>query len=270
MAPGVRKLSDEIEKEWSQAITTGFKGLAWIVVSLLLFYFTGTLVKYEPLIVYLGYFLAIVALLAGLAMIGASARNAYYVRKRPTVEFTCPYCSEVNKLLRRPTEDFTCENCRREIHFIEGEPVAVRTIVCQACRAEHRVAVSIDRYMCDKCNRPLRIVDLDAASSDAPTVCRIDSSAIDPDAQGNQDVLLVAFDQRRLDELAFKVQDLLVVNAAETRRLMRLATRSAPLVIGMDVAPMKADAIRRELSELGASVQVRPTTAAARPAGRTV
>jgi hypothetical protein len=76
------------------------------------------------------------------------------------------------------------------------------------------------------------------------------------------DVVLLAIDRRRENDLAFKIQNLMVVNMPVARKLIATATPSTPLVVIGKVSQRKADAVRRQLQELGATAAIRPTNAA--------
>ena len=156
-----------------------------------------------------------------------------------------------------PTIDFDCEFCHRTVHFDTGRPIPVQTIVCRACRAEHRVAVNVQRYTCDSCNRALALpwirADRDGGIRDNTEDAMLQ----------NYDVLLIAYDRRRENDMAFKVQNLLVVNLNEARRLMGAVSSQTPLILGHDLPQRKAEAIRRQLQELGATATMRPTATTA-------
>ena len=200
-----------------------------------------------------------IGFLVGTFLCGYAAYNgAFYKgalsKQMATVGFICPYCQQELQFLESPTTDFDCEHCSRTVHFDNGFPVPVRTIICQACRAEHRVASSVDRYICDKCNRPLQ---LNVTPDKAAAIIDAENDAM----LQNYDVLLLASDRRHESELSFKLQNLMVVNLPDARRLLSTASNQTPLVVGHDLSQRKAEAIKRQLEELGATVSVRPTNA---------
>ncbi len=261
MAKSAVRYSDVLETEWSQAVTMAVRGIGIIIVSAIILYF-ARIMPAEPVgLVILGwimYILGGVGLAVGVVFCVLAAKRGVEARKMPTVAFPCPYCGAQNTFLETPTTDFTCENCDRQVYIEIGEPVPVRTIVCQACRAEHKVAVTVQRYVCDRCNRPLRIV---AEKTDLLKVSAAAERSEQEEALlHNYDVLLVAVDKRRENELAFKLQNLLVVNLNEARRLMHTVSSTTPLVVAANVPERKAEAIRRQLQELGATATQRPTT----------
>src|SRR5207249_9227823 len=61
------------------------------------------------------------------------------------------------------------------------------------------------------------------------------------------DVLLISVDRRHEIEVALKLQNLMVINLPEARRLMATASTTTPLVVSHGLAQRKAEAIRRQL-----------------------
>jgi transposase-like protein len=263
MAEDATRLSEVQEQGWSQAIGTAARGVAFLVAAGLAIWLGNLLVKPAPPVAWILLTIGALCALAGAALLILALNRSIRTRKIASVSVTCPYCDGDNRFLSKPTKDFTCECCQRQIHFQNGAPVPVQTIVCQACRAEHRVAVTVDRYVCDKCNRPLRIT---RQAVSGPTVAGVDQQQLaqqEREQTEHQDVLVQAFDPRREQEVAFRIQDLLLVNAVEARRLLRLASPKTPLIVAHDVAPLKAASLRRQLEELGATASTRPAGAGA-------
>jgi ribosomal protein L7/L12 len=249
----VRKLAEVQESVWTQASSQIFSGLAIFIVAGALIYaakyvFFGTSLQAARI------FLGLVAL-AGLGVAGAAVYNGVEARRRRGVGFACPYCDRMNDFEAEPNESFDCEYCNRTVHFDGGVPVPVRTVNCPFCHTDHRVAVNVQRYVCDRCNRPL---ELATAAQARP------GAAPEPEAvPHNFDVLLISVDRRHEIEIALKLQNLLVVNLPEARRLMAGASATTPLVVSHSLAQRKAEAIRRQLQEIGATATLRPSNESA-------
>jgi ribosomal protein L37AE/L43A len=258
MAKNITSLNDLRETEWTGAIGSIVTGLGIAAGALIL----GWLLGYFGLgssALLSGRVAAGMATLAGLVIAGAGLVRWHKARHAATVTFLCPYCDRDNLLTEPPTVDFDCEHCSRTIHFLDGRPVEVRVVTCQACRTPHRVAVTAAYFVCDRCNRSI------ALASGPPT-----TSAVTDQEEVTQDfdVLLVAFDRRRENELVFKLQNLLVVNMVEARRHLHSASSQTPLVVAMGQPRRKAEMLRRTLQELGATVIMRPTQGVAGASGR--
>ena len=260
MANRVRKLAEVQENAWTQASGTIFVGVLLFGLSAALIYFAkywfvGNALQSTRVVLALAAF-------AGLGFVGAAVYNGIEVRKQRGVSYACPYCDKENRFEGTPNEDFDCEFCNRTVHFDEGEPVPVRAVSCPFCHSDHRVAVSVQRYVCDRCNRPL---ELATESHGRPaTVAPSEAEVVGQ----TFDVLLVAVDRRQENEVALKLQNLLVVNLPEARRLMTSASTTAPLVVSYSLSQRKAESIRRQLQDLGATATIRPTNESVRTAAR--
>lgn len=243
-------LSEVKEQIWLHSISAAFTGLCILIGAAILFYFMQFWLSGDILLtarIVMG-----IAMVAGAGICGVAVYNGALTGKIQSVTFTCPYCDNQIRFPEPPTDDFDCEFCSRTVHFRDGKPVPVQTVICRACRTEHRVATSVQRFVCDNCNRPLLLPWADRQD------VAIEDAAMDALLQ-NYDVLLVAYDRRRESELAFKIQNLLVVNMNEARRLISTVSTQTPLIVGYDLPQRKAEAIRRQLQELGATATMRPT-----------
>ena len=163
----------------------------------------------------------------------------------------CPFCDHTNQFVSEPNSDWNCDNCSRTVHYQNGVQIPVTWVICTACRAEHRVPVNVKRYLCDQCNRPLNI------SGDLRGGTAI--IEVEDHLQRNFDVLLVAYDRRHENELAFKIQNLMFCNLPEARKMIAGATPQIPLVVGYNLAERKAESVRRDLQDLGATVRIQVT-----------
>lgn len=255
-AQGAKTLSDVKEREWTDSIGTALVGLSIMLGGMALFYFVKFWLGSSPILLESTRIALGLGIFAGAGILGLAILRGLEARKAPSVSFPCPYCDQPNLFVETPTEDFDCEHCNRTVHFQNGAPIPVRTIVCQACRTEHRVAINVQRYVCDRCNRPLQI-----STDPTQKIAKAGTSENDALLQ-NYNVLLMAIDRRHENEIAFKLQDLLLVNMKEARRLMKTASTDTPLVVGHDLPQRKAEAIRRELQDLGATVTLRASTGA--------
>lgn len=262
MAKQETKLSEILENEWVESIVSATNGIIIVAVAGLFWY----LVKFrltENLRIF-GYIFCGIALFLGLLILFLAGRRSYIVSKIPRVAFRCPYCDADNFFTEPPTEDFDCDHCHRTVHFRNGAPLPVRTIVCPFCRTQHRVSEEVERFVCDRCNRLLKI----GGEAETPGRRAVGTASVDEhDAlMQNYDVLVVAIDRRRENEIAFKLQNLMVVNLPEARRLIGTISQKTPLIVGHNLPQRKADAIRRQLQDLGATATLRSTASAARPA----
>lgn len=260
MAKGAQRLSDIQEREWTMAIGTAVVGAMVLIAGALALGFVQYFVPENLLLT--SRIAAAIAVLCGGGILGAALHRSSQVRKVSRVPYTCPYCDTVNLLIAPPKEDFDCENCRRTVHFQDGQPVPVSTIVCPVCKTEHRIAVNLRHYICDRCNRDLPLSPDPRYKTAA--VVRVRAEEMRDEMMQNYDVLLLGTDRRRETELAFKLQDVLVTNLPEARRLMQSASQGAPLIVAMDQPQRKAESLRRQLQELGANVTIRPTEAVPR------
>lgn len=256
MAEKTTSVTEVREVTWTESFGTGLLGLALLVLSAVGVYFTKFV---SPAGMQMATRLGCaVGLLAGAGILGLAIQRSLEAKKAKGFPFACPYCDEISEYTALPVDDFDCERCHRTVHFVNGEPIPVRTIVCQACKSEHRVPSNLDRYVCDKCNRPLKL-----AADLTQKVAAASNEAADAMLQ-NYNVELLGIDKRQEGELAFKIQSLMMLTLPEARRLIDAASPTAPLIVAYDLPQRKADAVRRTLQELGATAAIKPVNAPAR------
>lgn len=198
---------------------------------------------------------AVVALFASLGLgayvIAVGGKHYTSEKEAPRTKLICPFCDKDNLFVSEPNSDWKCDHCDRTVHYHNGLQIPVTWVICTACRAEHRVPVNVKRYLCDQCNRPLNISgDLRGGTA---------VIEVEDQLQINFDVLFIAFDRRHENELAFKIQNLMFCNLPDARKMMAGASTQVPLVVGYNLAERKAESIRRELQDLGATIRIRAT-----------
>ena len=239
------------ELTWIESVGSALVGATILLVGLIGIYFT----KYLPAngMQLMGRVGCAIGMFAGAAILGLAIQRILEAKKAKGFPFACPYCETVSEYVEKPTEDFDCEHCNRTVHFVNGEPIPVRTIICQACKSEHRVPSNLLRYVCDKCNRPLKL-----AADQTQKVAAASNEAADAMLQ-NYNVVLLGMDKRQENDLAFKIQSLMMLTLPEARRLVDAASPNAPLIVAYDLPQRKADAVRRSLQELGGTAAIRAT-----------
>lgn len=250
MAQRAVRLSDLQEKEYARALVNAGRATVVLIVGGLVWYFARFAGSHNGVAV-----LWVAALIITFAacIYAQSIYIAFRARQYPAVSVSCPYCDAATNFVDTPGEDWACEHCNRTVKYENGRMVPVQTVVCQFCHTEHRVAVNVDRFVCDRCNHPL---DIRPNEREAAVAGRPDGQA----KPGEKfDVLLVAVPRPRENEVAMKLQNLLFVNLREARQRMSGASHLNPLVVGTALEPLKAEAIRRQLQDLGATAMIRPT-----------
>ena len=252
MAKQATRISDVQEKEWTESTGTAVVGLIILIVAAIVLYFMRFYVPPELLY---GYKIvgSLAVIIGGVIVIAALYRGTQ-VNLIKKVPFACPYCDKPINFDAPPTHDFDCEHCSRTVQFIDGDMVSVQTVICRACRTEHRVAENVSHYVCDRCNRPLLLTP---TKSDDQAVVKVADFAGKAPSTDYMDVLLSAFDRRHETELAFKLQNILLTNLPDARKMMATASDKTPLVVGINLPPQKAEAVKRSLQELGGTVTLR-------------
>lgn len=250
MGNPVRKLAEVQEAAWTGASGKIVIGVVVLAVGVFLIYVSKYLFT-EPAL-QIARITGGIVTFAGTGIILAAVYTGIAARQRRGFGFPCPYCDRVVQFEGEPNDTFDCDYCNRTVHFDGGVPVPVRTVNCPFCHTEHRVATNVQRYVCDRCNRPLELSVEPRGRAGAPASRDSDAPA------GVYDVLMVSADRRHETEIALKLQNLLVVNLPEARRLMANATTAAPLIVGHALPQRKAEAIRRQLQDLGATATLRP------------
>ena len=201
--------------------------------------------------------------LGGLLMLGGAGLGSVglyrgiQTRNLPAVPFFCPYCNGKNLFTARPRVDFDCEHCNRLVHFTDGEPSPVRAVECMKCHAQHRVPVTLTRYVCDKCNA-LMDLSLDPAPAGAAPTSGPAAAPAGMVAHQNFDLVLTAFDPECRDEMAALLQNLLVVGPEEASRLLDTVSAESPLVAGYGLPERRAESALLQMRDLGANALLRP------------
>jgi ribosomal protein L7/L12 len=251
MAQKTTSVTEVREVTWTESVGTALLGVAVTLGAIIGFYFTQF--AHNSTIQLVTRILCAAALIAGVAILAMAVQRIVEAKKVIGVPFACPYCEVTSHYTAIPTEDFDCEQCNRTVHFVNGAPIPVRMIICQACQTEHRVPVNLTRYVCDKCNRPLKL-----AADPNQKVAAASNEAADAMLQ-NYNVELLSIDKRHENELTSKIQSLMMLTLPEARRLVEAASPSAPLIVAYDLPQRKADAVRRSLQELGGTAQIKST-----------
>lgn len=246
-----RKLAEVQESEWTKAVGLITLGVVLTAVAAILFYFAGLWLKGS--LVSVAHVALGLAMMSGVAIVCAAIYRAAQSRKIAGVKYRCPYCDKVNLFDANPSEDFECEFCNRTVRFENGEPVRVRVAPCPNCLAEHRVAVNVRRYVCDKCDKPFELVPEEFMHPGARASFGTDEQPI-----GLVDVYLSGVERSKENEVALKLQNVLVVNLPEARRLMLGASTRTPLMLCSGVPVRKGEAIQRQFQEIGATVVLTP------------
>jgi len=74
-------------------------------------------------------------------------------------------------------------------------------------------------------------------------------------------VLLISYDRRHETATAMKIQNIMTVNLIDARKILQTASEKAPIPIAWGEPLRKAEALRRQFEDLGATVSVRPSDA---------
>jgi ribosomal protein L7/L12 len=255
MAQSATTKSEVLEKEYEAGVWRLILAGVVLVVSLLCFWGVKLIIGAKlpdtasqntilrPLLLLLG----VVGTVGALALAGTGASRMKKAKERPTIAVNCPYCGFHNQFVDEPTSDYDCEGCHRRVYYENGVPVEIKQITCTFCKTVHKVSSKATHFMCDRCNRALRLTD-----PNDPTAVVTEQSEM----LVNYDVQLTD-PGRNKNEVAMALQSILVCNLPEARRQME----ALPLTVMRNVPERKADAVRRRLRDLGATAIVTPTTA---------
>jgi ribosomal protein L7/L12 len=257
MAKGPTTFSELREQEYTASIGTAVTGVAIIVVALILLFvlnrvLVGTNQSIMRVAIGIGVF-------AGISIVTFAAVRSSRVNKTPIVPFKCPYCDRTNRLVARPTEDFDCEHCLRTIRFEAGKMVPVRTISCTNCGADQRISVKAERCICDKCNAVMQVHADDLAGTRSSVAAPVARPGILLTGEHHV-VLIQGYDSAHEQKVAGVLQHELGVDLLEARRLLATVSEKTPLIIAYDVPQSDAEALRQQLEQSGANVQMRATS----------
>jgi len=256
MARSATTKSEVLEREYEVGVQI-LIGAGAVLLLGLLFLWSATLVTnsyrgnttstqyvvVRPLLIVTG----VLTTLGSVVMAALGATRMNKAKVSPTVTVKCPYCDFAMEFPAEPTIDWDCEGCHRRVYYEKGRMAEVKQITCTFCKTVHRVSAKATTYMCDNCNRALRLAD-----PNDPTQVAVDASS---DVLKNYDVLLTEIGRNR-NEVAMALESILICNLLEARRRME----NLPLKVAGNVPERKADAIRRRLRDLGATAVIQPTS----------
>lgn len=255
MAKSATTKSEVLEREYEVGVGYLVKGGILLVVALGLFWSASLIARSyaatpkvpantmgKPLVLVTG----VLCTIGAAAMVGMGTSRMKKAKTDPTVTVNCPYCDFPMEFPVEPTLDWDCEKCHRRVHYEKGRPVEILQITCTFCKTVHKVSAKTTTYMCDQCNRALRLTD-----PNDPTRVVADTSS---DVLKNYDVLLTDVGRNR-NEVAMALESILICNLLEARRQME----NLPLTVARNVPERKADAIRRRLRDLGATAIIQQT-----------
>jgi ribosomal protein L7/L12 len=255
MAQSATTKSDVMEREYTVGVQM-LMGAGAVLILALVFFWSASLVAnsyrsnatstqfvvVRPLLIVTG----VLATLAAVTLAAMGGTRMNKAKVAPTVTVRCPYCDYGMEFPGNPTLEWDCEGCHRRVYYEHGKMAEVKQITCTFCKTVHKVAAKATTYMCDNCNRALRLAD----PNDPNQVVAEASS----DVMKNYDVLLTEIGRNR-NEVAMSLEGLLICNLLEARRQME----TLPLKVAGNVPERKADAIRRRLRDLGATAVIQPT-----------
>jgi ribosomal protein L7/L12 len=239
--PKVITRSEVVEQESVSGLTQVIKWFVLLLGCLFLAYLFKFIPNHQ---ISLGLMIvAFAGALVSLGMTGWAFLQMKKVRDLAHITVNCPYCDFPMQFLEQPTDDYDCEGCHRRVQYRNGQPVPIKTVTCQSCKTVHKVPVTATKFICDRCNRGVKLTD------DPREVVAERSELLQ-----NYDVLLTDAGRKRT-EVAMALESILICNLAEARRQME----NLPLTVVRNVPERKADAVRGRLRELGATAVVRPT-----------
>ncbi len=275
MAEDTRTLSEVREQETANGLKWIGIGAGIIVFALIMIWILKVALRGNPNLTHtmqIGMYLGIAA---GFAVIAGAAYRMSQVKNIQTVAFTCPYCDATNQLMSEPTTNFECENCNQTVRFENGVLVPIRVVSCGSCGTDNRVSVKSNRFICQKCNATIQVQAEQPAFGAAPAqvatpayntavVGTMPTAAPPPQpvrllTEHNMDALIYSYDHTREAHLLANLQTLLGVDAEQIKRLTGTISDRSPLVVGVDMPQAEAEALRVQLSQLGANVHLRPS-----------
>lgn len=256
MAQSATTKSDVLEREYTVGVQM-LLGAGAVLILALLFFWSASLVAnsyrgnttstqyvvVRPLLIVTG----VLATLGAVALAALGGTRMNKAKAAPTVTVSCPYCGYAMEFPASPTLDWDCEGCHRRVYYEKGKMAEVKQITCTFCKTVHKVSAKATTYMCDNCNRALRLAD-----PNDPNQVVADAST---EVMKNYDVLLTEVGRNR-NEVAMALESILICNLLEARRRME----NLPLKVAGNVPERKADAIRRRLRDLGATAVIQPTS----------
>ena len=281
MAEDTRTLSEVREQETANGLKWIGIGAGIIVFALIMIWILKVALRDNPSLAHTMQIGMYVGIAAGFAVIAGAAYRMSQVKNIQTVAFTCPYCDAANQLMSEPTTNFECENCHQTVRFENGVLVPIRVVSCGSCGTDNRVSVKSNRFICQKCNATIQVQAEQPAFGAAPSqgttpaqratpayntavVGAMPTAAPPPQparllTEHNMDVLIYSYDPSRETHLLANLQTLMGVDAEQMKRLTGTISDRKPLVVSVDMPQAEADALRVQLSQLGANVHLRPS-----------
>lgn len=272
MAEDTRTLSEVREQETANGLKWMGIGGGIIVFALIMIWILKVALRGNPGLTHTMQIGMYVGIAAGFAVIAGAAYRMSQVKNIQTVAFTCPYCDAANQLMSEPTTNFECENCHQTVRFENGVLVPIRVVSCGSCGTDNRVSVKSSRFICQKCNATIQVQSEQAAYGAVPAYNSgaVATPKVAPAAapspqparlltEHNMDVLIYSYDHTRELHLLANLQTLLDVDTEQMKRLTGTISDRAPLVVGVDMPQAEAEALRVQLTQLGADVHLRPS-----------
>ncbi len=262
MADGTRTISEVREEATANGLKWIGIGAGIIVFALIMIWILKVALRDSPHLLHTTQILMYLIIAAGSAVIVGAAYRIGQVKNIPTVPFNCPYCDAANQLLAEPTTNFECENCHQTVRFENGALVPIRVVSCGSCGTDNRVSVKSTRLICQKCNANIQIEAAQPATNAAYRPTPAPAPSPQPArllTEHNMDVVIYSYDHSREARLLTTLETLLDVDAGQVKRLTGTISAHAPLIVGVDMPQPEAEALRVQLTQLGADVHLRPS-----------
>ena len=246
--PRIEKTSDIVEQHSERAVLFGGGGFLAGAVAFLLIRYSG-----DGAFLPMGYVLLLVA-------VGLFATAGYTIGKvRRVARFTldCPFCSERVSLSEAPDEvDVRCSGCNRMIPIHEGHIVPVSQVRCGFCNGLNYYSDKTDALLCEECNHEIPIQHEEGYVPKKT----VRSFAVVEDEALYELVLTDAGDSaigHHSESLIGALQHMLALNRSQVKGILD----ETPVTLLQGITRMKADMLKAQLSNHGATVEARPLPA---------
>lgn len=227
------KRSDILEREYTQALILGGVGLASLLLMALFLRYGGML-----------YSLSWLFLLVWLGTWSYAGWRLFQTRSVPAYPITCPFCNQDTAFVSPPNSDFTCEHCMKRVPMENGRVLEIVAVKCSHCGSVQQVSSRAAVAICEQCNHEIMVSRMKRAST--PFTAPAD------DDKTRYDLYLISVG-RDPEPVIHSLQSLLTLNRPDVKKLLE----ALPMVLLTNLTKPKGDALQRQLTELGAKVELR-------------
>lgn len=194
----------------------------------------AVMIKYQGMLVALGFVLSAM----GLAAVVYGAIQLGNMKKIPSFPVTCPFCKHKNDFTEEPLNDVRCEGCQRSIPIYEGRVLHVEQVRCGFCNHLNYYSEKSTGLICENCNRIVPIANEGGAQAQS-----VMQNYTIQDDDRTYDLILAEGGSSHNEDLVSTLQQMLALNRNQVKQMLE----DLPVVLLTGIPKKKAELLKAQI-----------------------